>query len=292
MSKKISDLKTTNSLAKTDKVLVETPAGTKLAPVAAFHDDGYDGVDLTVVFADEINENFSGDPWAWILDRCRRRDYTGLHVKDFIPFNMNGNVIEAQIAGIEPYFHATDQSLAGHIDFISRDLYPENIQWNTSNVNQGNSTNANPYMVSNLKARLDQLVAYLPNELKNVILNKRSLMESRYTAGQTLQSSTSWAWCDLGKLWVPHETEVFGSLRWSGKYAGGNGVKYPIFNDGRVIVKHFGKNGNCANWWECDAMDASATYACSVYNYGIANYTIASITSVAAPVCFRIGYNA
>lgn len=292
MSKKISELTVTNTLEKTDKVLVETEAGTKVAPVAAFHDDGYDGVDLTVAFADEINDNFSGDPWAWIRDRCKRRDYTGLHVKDFIPFTMNGNVIEAQIAGIEPYYHATDQSLAGHIDFISRDCYPEKVQWNTTNVNQGNSTNANPYMVSNLKARLDQLVAYLPNELKNVILNKRSLMESRYASGQSLQSSTSWAWCDLGKLWVPHETEVFGSLRWSGRYAGGNGVKYPIFNDGRSIVKHLGKNGERISYWECDVMDASATNACDVTDNGHASNTGASVTWVAFPLCFRIGYNA
>ena len=291
MSKKISDLTITNSLESTDKVLVETEAGTKIAPVAALREsDAYDGVDLTEVFADEIAEFDS--VWAWIADRCKNRNYAGLHVKDYIPWTLNGYTIESQIAGIEPYYHATDVSLGGHIDFISKDCYPERVQYNTSNVNQGSATNPNPYMVSNLKSWLDTLAGKLPTELSNVILNKRSLMESRYTSGSTLTSSTTWAWQDLGKLWVPHETEVFGSLRWSGKYAGGNGVKYPIFNDGRSIVKSYGKDGSRSNWWECDVMDASSTNACLVSVYGYANNLSASNTGISAPVCFRIGYNA
>ena len=80
MSKKISDLIVTNSLESTDKFLVETEAGTKLAPVAAVRTDVYNGVDLTVVFADEIAEY--GDPWSWIKARARARNYAGLHVRD------------------------------------------------------------------------------------------------------------------------------------------------------------------------------------------------------------------
>lgn len=274
-----------------DDVLVDTPDGTKRYRVGALNDDYYAGVDLTEVFAEEIRA-FEGDPWAWIQDRCRRRDYHGLHVKDYIPWTLNGHLIESAILGIEPYLGATDVALAGHIDFVSRDAYPEYIQFNTSNVNQGNATNPNPYMVSNLKAKLDALANQLPNELKNVILNKRSLMESRYTNGQTLTSSTSWAWQDLGKLWALHETEIFGSFRRSGKWASGNGVKYPYFNDGREIVKHFGKNGSRCNYWECDVEDGSSTGACVVGYSGLAYTDGASYTSVAVLVCFRIGYNA
>lgn len=291
MSKKISELTITNSLANTDKVLVETESGTKIAPISAIRNsDAYDGVDLSVVFADEIAE--FDNVWKWIQNRCKTRNYTGLHVKDFISWTLNGQTIVSQIAGIEPYLNATDQALAGHIDFISKDCYPEYVQYNTSNVNQGNSSNAAPYMVSHLKSWLDTMSGKLPSELSAVILNKRSLMETRYASGSTLSSSTSWAWNDLGKLWVPHETEVFGSLRWSGKYAGGNGVKYPIFNDGRSIVKGLGNGGGRVSWWEADVMDASSTNACNVSNYGGANDNTASNTRVAAPVCFRIGYNA
>lgn len=290
MSKKISDLTIATSLKATDHVLAETETGTKIAPVAAFIRDDYDGVDLAEVFAEEIAE--FDNIWAWIQDRCRRRDYTGLHVKDYITWTLSGHTIVSQIAGIEPYRNATDQALAGHIDFISKDLWHEKTVFNTSNVNQGNADNPNPYMVSALKSYLDNLATQLPTELSNVILNKRSLMESRYTAGQTLQSSTSCAWQDLGKLWVPHETEVFGPTRWSGRYAGGNGVKYPIFDDGRAIVKGLGHNGTRTSWWECDVQDASATSACTVNAYGSAYAITASYTGIGAPVCFRIGFKA
>ena len=287
MSKKISDLIVTNSLESTDKFLVETEAGTKLAPVAAVRTDVYNGVDLTVVFADEIAEY--GNPWSWIKARARARNYAGLHVRDYIPWTLDGFTIESEIAGFEPDFGCTDQALGGHIDFISRDCYPQHVQWNTSDVNQGDATNAAPYMVSNLKAWYDSKVDSLPTELRNAIISKRSRTETRYTGAQTLQSSTSWVWNDLGKLWAPHESEVFDRSVWSGRYANGNGTKYPAFADGRARLKQFGKGGDRCSWWECDAMDASATYVCLVNYTGCAYYSYASLPNIAPVLGFRIG---
>ncbi|MDD2952501.1 MAG: DUF6273 domain-containing protein [Parabacteroides sp.] len=289
---RIIDLPGVNTVNNsTDKIIVETPDGTKIAPVDVLLGGVYDGVDLTVKFADEI-ANFD-NAWAWIQNRCQIRNYEGLRVGDYIPITMNGYTVKPQIAGIEPYLNATDVPLAGHIDFISKDLWNTLVQYNTSNVNQGNATDPSPYMVSNVHSYLvNTLASYLPAELSSKILNKRSLMETRYTDGSTLTSSTSWAWKDLGKLWLPHETEVYGYRQWSGQYGCGNPVQYDIFRGGRNIVKGLGNGGSRANWWLCDVMDASSTGACFVNYHGYANLTYASTAGVGVLVCFRIGYNA
>lgn len=289
---RVTDLDVLTDVELTDHFLVESAEhGTGLFPISGLTAGVYDGQDLEVLFADEIAEYDS--VWAWIAARCADRNYAGLRPKDYIKWTLNGYTIVSQIAGLEPYINATDVALAGHIDFISRNCYPEYVRWNTSNVNQGDSTNAAPYMISNLKAWYDELADDLPTELSAVILNKRSLMETRYTSGSTLTESTSWAWNDLGKLWAPHETEVHGYRNMSGQRTGGNPVHYDLFKDGRSHVKYFGEGSTSrVGWWECDVMSGSSTDACHVSANGVAATVGASAATVAAVLGFRIGYEA
>jgi hypothetical protein len=250
----------------------------------------YEGVDLETKFAAEI-AGYS-DVWAWIKARITAVDYSGLHVGDYVPFSMNGNAIKAQIAGIDTYREYGDVAIGHHIDFISKDCYPVNVLWNTTNVNNGSAANAAPWMVSNIKSVLNTTwYGYLPAALQAQIIEKRLHIETRYTSGSTLTDSTSWAWNDIGKLWVPSEIEVYGSIVWGTKgYSQNGSVQYPIFSgNSEKRVKNQGEGGNRCTWWLLSVYGGNSTHVCAVSTYGTADYYSASHATIYAPVCFRIG---
>lgn len=250
----------------------------------------YDGVDLETKFASEI-AGYS-DVWAWIKARITAVDYSGLHVGDYIPFSMGGNAIKAQIAGIDPYYRTGDVEIGHHIDFISKDCYPTPVLWNTTDVNNGNATNAAPWMVSNLKNVINTTwYNSLPAALKAQIIEKRAYLETRYTSGSTLTESTGNVFNDIGKLWVPSEGEVYGAVHWGTKgFSSAQNAEYPIFAASwRNRMKGIGDGGPRCHWWLLSVGGGGSTAACLVTNYGIANAYGASNPSVYAPVCFRIG---
>ena len=247
----------------------------------------YEGVDLTVEFAEEIAEY--DNVWRWLKARISAHKLDGIHVEDYIDIYMGSYQIRMQVAGINTYEKTTDQELGYHIDFISKDLYPETVKWNTTNNNNGNATSAHPYLVSNLKTFLNGLVSSLPSEVASVISEKRFLLESRYSSSGALTDSNSWAWQSLGKLWVPSEYEVFGSLIWASKpFGAGQAVQYPIFaNNWKNRIKGAGHNGARADWWLVSVTSGNSTNACIVSYNGLAGHTNAS-DALRVPVCFRI----
>ena len=250
-------------------------------------DRTYPGVDLTVRFAEEIAGY--ANPWRWIKARIAAAKFDGLHVGDYIPIYMGDYLIKMQIAGMDTYYKTTDQQLGHHIDWISKDCYPDTVQWFDSNNNNGTADNPAPYMKSTVKTFLDGLVAKLPTEVQEVISSKRFLLESRYSASGPLTDSTSWAWGDLGKLWIPSEYEVFGSCVWATKpYGAGQAVQYPIFaNSWLNRIKGDGDGGSRANWGLLSVCGGSSTYACYVGNDGGASGANCS-AAYRVPVCFRI----
>ena len=250
----------------------------------------YNGVDLTTKFSAEI-AGYS-DVWAWIKARITAADYSGLHVGDYIPFVMNGNTIKAQIAGIDTYYRANDVGTGHHIDFISKDCYPVAVQWNTTDVNNGNSTNAAPWMVCNLKDVINTTwYNSLPAPLKAQIIEKRAYIETRYTSGSTLTDSTGAAWNNIGKLWVPSEGEVYGTVHWGTKgYSSMQNAEYPIFAASwRNRIKGVGDGGTRCHWWLLSVRGGDSTNVCYVSPNGNAYNYSASYAIVYAPVCFRIG---
>ena len=247
----------------------------------------YKGRDLTVVFADEI-ANYT-DAWAWIHARITAGNYSGIYVGDYIPITVKNETVQMQVAGIDVYTNTTDQGLGHHIDFISRDCFSETVQWNTTNNNNGNATDGCPYMVSNLHTWLATLSSHLPQAVKNHIVTKRSLMETRYSASGALTDSTGWEWKDIGLLWVPHEYEVFGSVVWATKgYGQGQAMQYPIFaNSWLNRIKGAGHGGSRCYWWLASVRSGSSTAACLVDYYGHSHGWYAS-NALRVPVCFRI----
>lgn len=338
--------------------------------------DPYDGIDLSVKFADEIAAfPYSGDAWAWIKARIRAGNYTGIHVKDFIPFaTTNGFTLRAEVAGIDTYRNYGDRSVGRHIDFICRELWPTLKPINPVNYNNGlipvenitldgvatsytltkkmngvasitkggerltgwhydsstftitfdevpeagtvvvtgtgtehpwlacdlyhwlnslsgqipNGTGLNP-AVKHVDYTQGGVYFYLPQALKNVIIEKRFLLAKRYSATGILSDDNSWGWTNIGKLWLPTEPEVYGMPVWGGKggYSlGGSAVQYPIFMGNMNRLKY--RSGNRANWWLLYP-STSSTRWCTISSYGATNYDGVSYTNVATPVCFRIG---
>ena len=131
---------------------------------------------------------------------------------------------------------------------------------------------------------------YLPTQLKNVIIEKRFLLPTRYSASGLLTDDNSWAWKNIGKLWFPDECEVYGVPVWGGKggYSiGGSGLQYPLFAGNMNRLKF--RNGSRYDWWVLSPYSGSSMYWCVVNSDGHCSYYDASLSYVAAPVCFRVG---
>lgn len=253
------------------------------------------GRDLTAVFADEI-ANYS-DEWAWIQARLNAHNVSGLRVGDYIPINIaaNGGIAaethKAEIAGINTYRRTGDSGheVGYHIDWITRDCYSGTVKFNTTNINNGNASNSNPFLASNLKSWLDgTLYPLLDAKLKAAIKAKRILAPYRYQGGATLTDDNSWGWEDFDKLWVPLEGEIFDSLVWSTKgFGNGQAVQYPIFaNSYEHRMKGAGPGGARAHWWAASAHSGNSTAVVNVGSYGHSSNGNAS-NAFCVPVCFR-----
>ena len=98
----------------------------------------YDGVDLTVRFAAEIAGY--ADAWAWIKARVQDENFGGLHVHDYIPVtcsNPGAYVLKMEIVGINTYKGSSSTEIPAHIDWISKDCWPDTVAYNPVNYNNG-----------------------------------------------------------------------------------------------------------------------------------------------------------
>ena len=249
----------------------------------------YSGKDLSTAFSSEISSY--SDVWAWIAARTSAANYDGIMVGDYIPFQMNGYTFQAQIAGIDSYYRTCDSGVGHHIDFISKQCYPATVQWNTTNNNNGNATTPYPWLVSNIYSVLNNTWwNYLPTALKNQVITKRFLLESRYSSSGALTSSSGWDWQDLGNLWLPSEYEVFGSNVWSTQgYGSMMSMQYPLFANSASNRLKGTTSGGRVSWWLLSVSGFHSTTACYVGYTGDAGHHSTSHTGIYAPVCFRIG---
>lgn len=136
----------------------------------------------------------------------------------------------------------------------------------------------------------DGVYFYLPQALKNVISPKRTMLEYRYSPTALLSNPNGWGWENLGSLWLPSESEVYGSAIWGSKagYAlSGFALQYPIFSGNMKRVKLRSKER--ANWWLLPP-DELAQYWCCVSNTGIAYSTrmAGGVPTYSVPICFRV----
>ena len=266
----------------------------------------YPGVDLTTKFASEI-AGYS-DPWAWIKARISAGNFSKLHVADYIPVTCtNGTKFNARIAGINTYKGYGDTAVGNHIDFISASLWPTTFKMNLKNFNNGlDEDHQYPWLSSNGYHFLNSLAGnvpngtgnlpeteavdytaggvyfFLPDALKNVIVEKRMYIPKRFSASGIQSEDNAGGWENIGKLWLPSEVEVTGAPIWGcNKYGAMGSVQYPLF------AQNMNRNIGRGNWWTLSATSGNATYFVGVNANGYVNYYYASY-DYRGPVCFRV----
>ena len=293
MGIKTNELQSITAVKGTDSIVADTGTyGTARVPFnvsAEYYKDVFmcggvpEGKELT-------------ESWASLQARIKSGDFSGIHIGDYKTITLTtGETVVMEVAGIDQYYQCGDTAIGHHVDFISRDCLSGTKQFNTTDTNNGTSAEPNPWRASALFTNLNSTVyGTLPADLKGCIIQKRALLESRYSSSGALTSDNSWAWNDMGYLWLPTEVEVFGTTHWSqagyGSAGGGCNKQYPIFmGNSWHLIKGNGHNGGRCNWWESSARDGYSAHVCFVTHIGAANAYSASSTNLCAPLCFRIG---
>lgn len=290
------------SAQDTDTLILSTANGTKKITKAellrelAPNDYMNVGRDLTAVFASEI-ANYS-DEWAWIQARLDAHNLDDLFEGDYIPVTMTtGEIIEMQIAGINTYLNIFSGAVHPHIDWISRDSLATTHAWNTTNNNNGDSTEAQPFMASALYKWLNttvsgdstsNILSKLPQKVRNAIAPKRLYMPTRYTNGSSLTDDNSWADKSFTGLWLPFEGEIFEHCSWSTRGYGTAAMRqYGLFKSSwKAVMKRTGRGGSFGTWWTASAHSGNAATSVRVHAAGMSNGYVASSAN-GVPVCFR-----
>jgi hypothetical protein len=197
---------------------------------------------------------------------------------------LNGETVIMEVAGIDTHYNMTT---GHHIDFISRYILKDTVAWNTEGNNNGTENQNCPYLASSLYEYLNgEVYSWLPNEIKNVIAQKKEYLETRYTAGSTsVAVSNGKELQSLGYVWLPSEVEVFGHVSYgTKKWTEGSSVQYPIFADG---VSRRVKTSDTNGWWTCCAYTTS-TQAVSVSFQGEISFDTVTKEATGVPLCFRV----
>lgn len=283
----------------------------------------YTGKDLHIHFASEINTApHHGNVWAWIQRRIQNNDYSGINVGDFIPLTVSGVTMQMEVAGINTYTRSGSPEIPNHIDFISRDLWPDPVQWNLVNFNNGIAGTPSPYLTSNIFAWLNSLQMTVPNgtganpatttvdyrttglfhrlpaQLRDVIIQKRLVIPTRHTSGVVLTADNSNQWGDMGNLWLPFEVEVAGKIvhgsfgTESTGTSNGQGiehtVQYPIFAENAIKRIKRTTSGGRGWWWLATVSGGVSSAASRVGSNGRIRRNSAGLATGRVPLCFRI----
>lgn len=267
---------------------------TEITSLKAQHQKDIDALktEITLAAPDRYQGVEIQDSWDQIKKNIQSNNVSRYHVGDYKTIQLSNpeETVRMQIAGIDTYYKTVDNiQLGHHIDWISVDCLKDTHQWNTSNNNNGTTTTKSPYMASEIKNYLTTTVYNrLPTDLKAVISDKRTLIEYRQGTS-ALTDSNSWGWENLGKLWLPSEYEVFGSVIWGTKgWSAGQAVQYPLFaNNWLHGIKGLGNNNGRCYWWLCTAGSGNSTRCCYVSGDGVA-YGGGASNSYGVPLCFRI----
>ena len=258
----------------------------------------YEGRDLATVFASEIAEHES--IYAWLHSRVQNVDYSGLRIGDYfdVPVAAGTNVIAQTVryvlAAVDPYYRCSDQPMPHHLAFVPEDgvlvggskaVGTNNIMWHTSNTNNGTASVPEPYLGSNLHNwEINDYLPALPLELRDVIINNRSLIEKRQGSG-SLTEASGWAWGDLGKVWSLSEMEVYGCPLWGSKgYSVGMDCHFPLFDStaSRITPER-------VHWWLRSVGGGSASGVCSVNCVGHAHDNAPTNAGIRPRPCFLLG---
>ena len=240
------------------------------------------------------------DCCAKLHQRASAANFAGLRVGDYIDAACGDyGTRRYAIADFDPYYQAGDTAMGHHIAFVDQspvaiptsDTHPckangSYLMWNATATNQGTEEEPAPYLASGLHDwEINNFLPAHPNALKQYMLSRREILETRYAAGQSLTASPSWAWKDMGKLWSLSEIEVYGCVVWGTPgYTVGTSRQLEYFRNAKHQL-----NGSRVSWWLRSVSGSSASHVCHVHSYGGANATSAACTWVRPRCGFLLG---
>ena len=240
------------------------------------------------------------DCCAKLHTRASAANFSGLRVGDYIDVaaGIYGTRRYA-IADFDQYYQCGDTAMGHHIVFVdtkpvpipSGDTHPckantSYLMWNDTATNQGTADENCPYLASGLHDwEINNFLAAFPTALKNVMIERREWLETRYAAGQSLTASPGAAWKSLGKLWSLSEMEVYGTVVWGTPgYTVGISRQLEYFRNAKHQL-----NGERIHWWLRSVSGSSASNVCIVYRSGDANHRSATYDWVRPRCGFLLG---
>ena len=231
----------------------------------------YAGRSIASVFSAEIG---STDIWTWLGQRVQSNNFSGLRIGDYIDIPISGwPTLRARIGSADIYYGCMDQQVTRHHLAMIFDPIPiydadwqttdgQYLYWGDTASNQGTAEEKHPYLSSNLHEwETTVLLPKLPQTLQSRMLNRRCLLEERYSADGAATESTGWSWVDLGKVWSLNEMEVYGAPVWGTRgYSVGESGQWLIFKQpkNRVPVR--------CDWWLRSLVGGSSVNVCYVNN--------------------------
>lgn len=232
----------------------------------------------------------AGSVAAFLNARAKAHNTKFLRIGDYTDIAQSGfGTRRHGLFAFDPYYNAGATGKGGHFVMGSMEGWPVAVQWNTTNDNNGSASQQFPYLNSNLhKYELQTILPSYPVEWQNVMLSNQVLLEKRYSASGKLSASNGWDWADLGKIWSPSETEVYGQCVWATPgYSVGYDCQFPFFRQTRNRIMLQG--GNRVGWWLRSVGGASSTNACGAGGSGEAGSGSTSGAGIRCLPCFLIG---
>lgn len=182
-----------------------------------------------------------------------------------------GETIELQIAGFNHDTYSDDNVIAP-ITLVMKNCL------NTTSVMNSSNTNSGGYNMSAMSNWVNNnIYDKLPSDLKAIVAPVWKMYYSKNNDASTL-SRTAYS------VWLLAEAEVFDSANYS--VGGGEGTKYPIFEDNTSRVKKV--SGSAFYWWLRSVVSKSSSRFVCVYSDGSVAVGDASISyGVAVGLCVR-----
>ena len=262
---------------------------------------GIGGRDIANIpdFASAISS--AGSVYKFLHNRFSAGNFDGLRIGDFInvPVGIYGTR-KFEFAGADTYYQCGDSAMGHHGVFVdsapvaipasdTHECKANNsyLMWNATATNQGTADENSPYMVSGLHDwEINNFLPAFPSELQGYMLNRKALLETRYSASGNLNASTSWAWKSMGKIWSLSEIEVYGCVVWGTPgYSVGESRQLPLF----ALNPRRNLNGSRSYWWLRVPSGASASYVCYVDGNGAAGSNSAAYGWVRPRCGFLLG---
>lgn len=286
-----------------DTVSGHTSSISSLQNSVMYDQSYYDhGRDIATAFASEISSGGYANVYAFMHARAAALNFEGFRYGDYFTVTLGGNQVKFIIIGKNSlynvgYLSGTAEGGITTPHFVMTSLEPVSvwdttyqvgdycILWNTAN-NNGTASESAPYLGSNLHAwETSTFYNALPSTLRNYLLNRYSLVETRYTANSTLTASTGWKWADMGKVWSLSEVEVYGTVVWGTPgWSVSTSQQFPYFRDpahrSQTRVKP---------WWLRTVSGSYSTTACTVGNSGVATDSSTTSTYIRPRPCFLLG---